>query len=114
MMEEDWTKQMAMDLEQCHLDERDLFACVLLGILKQWLANGPPEKIIHTICICADPRMIAKLSGEIVRENIVLFGAVNVPQLLTDSLKWNSFEQFTLWQLIQIEAVEFVKFLEIL
>uniref|UniRef100_A0A914GUH6 SOSS complex subunit A homolog n=1 Tax=Globodera rostochiensis TaxID=31243 RepID=A0A914GUH6_GLORO len=80
------------DLEKCSFDNVNLFA-----------------RLLHI-----DPHQLSGLMSEIARENIVLFSPEDILDLLQGSLKWESMEQFMLWQLVQVEAVEFDKFLDLL
>lgn len=101
--------------QKCSFDQPQHFSLILLAVLINFAPYGCcSSKMIHLICSSIDPRQLSKMMSEIVRENIVLFASINVLDLLTESLKWDSMEQFMLWQLVQIEAVEFDKFLELL
>uniref|UniRef100_A0A915LPM0 SOSS complex subunit A homolog n=1 Tax=Meloidogyne javanica TaxID=6303 RepID=A0A915LPM0_MELJA len=96
----------------------------LLSILKKMMEEcnriarltpyGPPIKVMRLICGSMNPRLLSRLMSEIVRENVVLFGEGEVLPMLVDSLKWDSLEQIMLWQMLQTEAVEFDKFIDLL
>ena len=69
---------------------------------------------MRLICGSMNTRLLSRLMSEIVRENVVLFGEGEVLPMLVDSLKWDSLEQLMLWQMLQTEAVEFDKFIDLL
>jgi hypothetical protein len=101
-------------LQRCSFDDYPLYSNTLVLVLSRLTPYGPPARVMRLICSSLSPQLLSRLMSEIVRENIVLFAEENVLQLLTDSLKWESLEQIMLWQLVQTEAVEFDKFMEIL
>jgi hypothetical protein len=69
---------------------------------------------MRLICGSMSPRLLSRLMSEIVRENVVLFNEIGILGMLIDSLKWDSIEQIMLWQMLQTEAVEFDKFIDLL
>ncbi|KAF7634889.1 hypothetical protein Mgra_00005632 [Meloidogyne graminicola] len=113
-MDVEWEKQLAKDLEQCSFDDYQLFSHNLVNVLSRLTPFGLPTKVMRLICGSINPQLLSRLMSEIVRENIVLFGEGNVLNMLIDSLKWDSLEQIMLWQLLQTEAVEFDKFIDLL
>ncbi|KAI3420336.1 Integrator complex subunit 3 [Globodera pallida] len=102
------------DLEKCSFDNVNLFARLLQCVLSKFFPYGSPHKLVRIICASIDPCQLSGLMSEICRENIVLFSPEDILDLLQGSLKWESMEQFMLWQLVQVEAVEFDKFLDLL
>ncbi|KAL3072695.1 hypothetical protein niasHS_017669 [Heterodera schachtii] len=112
--ESDLEGALVSDLEKCSFDNVSLFAHILPCVLSTFFSYGSPHKLLRVICASIDPRQLSRLMSEIVRENIVLFSPDEILVLLHDSLKWESMEQFMLWQLIQVEAVELDKFLDLL
>uniref|UniRef100_A0A914LBP3 SOSS complex subunit A homolog n=1 Tax=Meloidogyne incognita TaxID=6306 RepID=A0A914LBP3_MELIC len=114
LMDTEWEKQLAKDLEQCSFDDYQLFSHLLVNVLARLTPYGPPIKVMRLICGSMNPRLLSRLMSEIVRENVVLFGEGEVLPMLVDSLKWDSLEQLMLWQMLQTEAVEFDKFIDLL
>lgn len=113
-VQSDWDKVMVKDLEQCSFDDYALFGHVLVNVLAKITPYGPPARVLRFICGAITPVLLSRLMSEVIRENIVLFSEENVLQLLVESLKWDSLEQLMLWQLLQTEAVQFDKFLDLL
>ncbi|CAK5090647.1 unnamed protein product [Meloidogyne enterolobii] len=114
LMDTEWEKQLAKDLEQCSFDDYQLFSHLLVNVLARLTPYGPPTKVMRLICGSMNTRLLSCLMSEIVRENVVLFGEGDVLSMLVDSLKWDSLEQMMLWQMLQTEAVEFDKFIDLL
>uniref|UniRef100_A0A915MP47 SOSS complex subunit A homolog n=1 Tax=Meloidogyne javanica TaxID=6303 RepID=A0A915MP47_MELJA len=114
LMDTEWEKQLAKDLEQCSFDDYQLYSHLLVNVLARLTPYGPPTKVMRLICGSMNTRLLSRLMSEIVRENVVLFGEGEVLPMLVDSLKWDSLEQMMLWQMLQTEAVEFDKFIDLL
>lgn len=103
--------------QQCSFDDHPLFTQIFLTVLAQIYPYGKvPGKVLRAICGGMDPRGLARLMAEMTKENVVVFGSENssILQILTESLRWESIEQYMLWQIIQIEPVQFDEFFEIM
>uniref|UniRef100_A0A1I8BL51 SOSS complex subunit A homolog n=1 Tax=Meloidogyne hapla TaxID=6305 RepID=A0A1I8BL51_MELHA len=109
VLDVEWERQLAKDLEHCSFDDYQLFSHLLVNVLARLTPFGPPTKVMRLICGSMNTRLLSRLMSEIVRENVVLFGEETVLSMLIDSLKWDSLEQIMLWQMLQTEAVEFDK-----
>ncbi|VDN50090.1 unnamed protein product [Dracunculus medinensis] len=101
-------QQIVADLEQCHIDDYNLFAYLVTFVYEKFANEAMASvDLVKLLAHSLDSRQVSDLIGELIRENISIFRKDSFPSILTASLSWETTAQFIFWQIVLGENVPF-------
>jgi integrator complex subunit 3 len=103
------------DLEACQSDDSNLFYFLLPEIYKQFPETflGSSQLLYLTVS-CIDSVQLNDLICQLSLNSFKMFGEERVVEAIKVSLEWETFEQFSVWQLLSAEVPPLQEILKIL
>lgn len=103
------------DMKLCQAYDPRLFVFLAPPLYRKFSKDliGNVE-MLHLMVAIVDPLQLRELLHEVVLRDLVIFGEDNVYEILTESLSWESYEQYNVWQLLCAEDPPVECFLKLL
>ena len=103
------------DMKLCQTYDPRLFVFLAPPLYRKFSKDlvGHVE-MLHLLVAIVDPLQLRELLHEVVLRDLVIFGEDNVYDVLKESLSWESYEQYNVWQLLCAEDPPVECFLNLL
>ena len=103
------------DMKKCQEYDPRLFVFLVPPLYRKFSKDlvGSVE-MLHLLVAIVDPLQLRELLHEVVLQDLVIFGEENVYEVLKESLSWESYEQYNVWQLFCAEDPPVECFLSLL
>ncbi len=103
------------DMKLCQAYDPRLFVFLAPPLYRKFSKDlvGNVE-MLHLLVAIVDPLQLRELLHEVVLRDLVIFGEDNVHDVLKESLSWESYEQYNVWQLLCAEDPPVECFLNLL
>jgi integrator complex subunit 3 len=103
------------DLSQCQMDNVDLFAFLVPEVFRRFSGVCVDNtSFVQLIAGAIDSRQLQTIVWEVIQGRLQLFTEDSIVALLEESLLWESFEQFCVWQLVAAHSFSIDQLLPIL
>lgn len=103
------------DARLCQTYDPKLFVFLAPSLYRKFSEHlvGNVE-MLHMLVAVVDPLQLSDLLHEVVLRDLVIFGESNVYDVLKESLSWESYEQYNVWQVLCAEDPPVECFLNLL
>ena len=103
------------DMKTCQAYDPRLFVYLVPALYRKFskalVGNGD---MLHLMVSILDPVQLKELLHEVVLRDLVIFGEEGVGVLLEESLHWESYKQYNVWQLLCAEDPPVESFLNVI
>ena len=103
------------DMKLCQAYDPRLFVFLAPSLYRKFSKDLVANvEMLHLLVAIVDPLQLRELLHEVVLRDLVIFGEDDVCEVLKESLSWESFEQYNVWQLLCAEDPPVECFLNLL
>ena len=103
------------DMKMCQMYDPRLFVYLVPALYRKFskVLVGNSE-MLHLMVSIVDPVQLKELLHEVVLRDLVIFGDGNIDSILEESLHWESYKQYNVWQLLCAEDPPIESFLNVI
>lgn len=106
---------LLQDFGHCQLDNSDLFALLLPDVFRRFASVCIDNAaFLRLIAGAIDSKQLQALVWQVMQGQLQLLSEDSVTSLVEQSLQWESFEQYCLWQLITAHSIPIDQMLSLL
>lgn len=113
-LDENIDTSLAKDLNELESESSQMFLWILPDIYREFKTNMLNNSdVLHILVGCVDAKSLRDLIYSVTQGKLILFKNDGVLKCVRDSLDYETFEQYCLWQLVQAHDVP-IEFLQVI